>query len=163
MLSFKDKLGRQWICRVDIAAIRRVRALCNVDLANSIIVHPDGSVDTDVLQRLSEDPCLLVDSIFAVCKEQADKQGVTDTQFAEAFDGDTIEAATVALLEGVIEFFPLPKRRLLTRLLAQIRQRRQQAEKMLAEIEADGTLDSILESAADPPPTSSPSAPPSSE
>lgn len=155
MLSFKDKLGRQWICRVDVAAIRRVRALCNLDLANSVVVHPDGSVDTNVLQALANDPCLLVDTVFAVCKDQADRLNITDVQFAEGLDGDTIEAATLALMEGIVEFFPLAKRRLLMKILNLVKQQRQQELVNLETMEKDGTLDSILASALAPSLTSS--------
>lgn len=160
MLSFKDKIGRQWICRVDVAAIRRVRALCNLDLANSIVVHPDGTADTSVLQALASDPCLLVDTVFAVCKDQADRLAVTDVQFAEGLDGDTIEAATLALMEGIVEFFPLPKRRLLTKILDVVKQQRQQEQTRMEAMEQDGTLDTLLASALDPSPTSSRPAPP---
>jgi hypothetical protein len=159
MLSFKDKLGRQWICRVDVAAIRRVRALCNLDLANSIVVHPDGTADTNVLQALASDPCLLVDTVFAVCKDQADRLAVTDVQFAEGLDGDTIEAATLALMEGIVEFFPLPKRRLLTKILDVVKQQRQQEQTRLETMEQDGTLDTLLASALASSATSSPPAP----
>lgn len=154
MLSFKDKFGRQWICRVDVAAIRRVRSLCNIDLANSILIHPDGTADTNVLQALASDPCLLVDTVFAVCKDQADRLNVTDVQFAEGLDGDTIEAATMALMEGIVEFFPLAKRRLLTKILTVVQQQRQQQMSKLDAMEKDGTLDNILASALDPSPTS---------
>jgi len=163
MISFKDKLGRQWICRVDIAAIRRVRALCNLDLANSVRVHPDGRADTDVLQQLADDPCLLVDTVFAVCKDQADRQNITDVQFAESLDGDTIEAATLALMEGIVEFFPLAKRRLLTKILTLVKQQRQQELTALETMEKDGTLDRLLASDPAPSTTSSPSAPAFSE
>ena len=159
MLSFKDKIGRQWICRVDVAAIRRVRALCNLDLANSIVVHPDGTADTNVLQALASDPCLLVDTVFAVCKDQADRLAVTDVQFAEGLDGDTIEAATLALMEGIVEFFPLPKRRLLTKILDVVKQQRQQEQTRLETMEQDGTLDTLLASALASSATSSPPAP----
>ena len=162
MISFKDTLGRTWICRVDIAAIRRVRALCNIDLANSIVVHPDGTTDTNVLQALANDPCLLVDTVFAVCKDQADRIGVLDTDFAAALDGDAIEAATIALMEGIVEFFPLAKRRLLTKILDLVKtQRRQETESMDA-MEQDGSLDNLIASVLAPSAISSRPAPGSS-
>ena len=94
-------------------------------------------------------------TVFAVCKDQADRLNITDVQFAEGLDGDTIEAATLALMEGIVEFFPLAKRRLLTKILNLVKQQRQQELVNLETMEKDGTLDSILASALAPSLTSS--------
>jgi hypothetical protein len=162
MISFKDTLGRQWICRVDIAAIRRARALCNIDLANSIAIHQDGTVATDAIRALADDPCLLVDTIFAVVKDQADKQNIDAMQFAEGMDGDTIEAATMALMEGIVEFFPLAKRQLLAKILETVKRQRRENLKAFQTMTQNGTLDNLIDSALAPSPTLSPPAPASS-
>lgn len=104
-MRFADNQGRTWIVSIDVGAIKRVRALASVNLLEV--------VETDLIGRLSSDPILLCDVIYAVCKPQADRDGVTDEDFGRAMAGDTITLATTALLEGLVMFFPEPQRRLL--------------------------------------------------
>lgn len=93
MKSFTDNLGRTWTLVVNVAAIKRVRALCEVDL-NAIIEIEDGKPAAKLLERLSEDPVLLVDVLYAVCKPECDKKNVTDEDFGAAMAGDAIDLAT---------------------------------------------------------------------
>ncbi len=65
MKSFTDNLGRAWTLVVNVATIKRVRALFGVDL-NSIIEVEDGKPTTKLLERLSTDPVLLEDALPAV-------------------------------------------------------------------------------------------------
>ena len=120
MKSFKDKDGKSWIIEVNVRQVRKIRALLNIDLANMIQFDAaNGKPNTELLDRLSNDPCLLVDVIYALCKDQADTLNITDEQFGENMNGDTVEAATVALLEEMIDFFPEAKRRVLRVILNQ--------------------------------------------
>ena len=67
MKSFTDNLGRAWTLVVNVATIKRVRALCNVDLNSIIEVEEDGKPSAKLLEHLSSDPVLLVDVLYAVC------------------------------------------------------------------------------------------------
>ena len=98
MKSFTDSLGRAWTLVVNVATIKRVRALCGVDL-NSVIEVEDGKPSAKLLERLSSDPVLLVDVLYAVCKPECDRLGVSDEDFGSAMAGDSVDAATQALLE----------------------------------------------------------------
>lgn len=119
MKSFKDRTGRAWLIEVNVTAIKKVRALCDgLDLVN--MIQFDGErPNTAVLDRLSSDPVLLVDLIYVLCKDQADQDKITDEEFGRRMNGDAIEAATTALLEEMIDFFPEAKRRLLRLILDQ--------------------------------------------
>jgi hypothetical protein len=103
MPAFKDTEGRNWSVGITVATIKRVRDLMDVDLMEA--------VEGKLLDRLSTDPVLLVDVVYAVCKPEADIVGVTDVQFGTAMAGDVIEHATVALIEAIIDFFPNPRDR----------------------------------------------------
>ena len=98
MRTFKDNAGRTWTVAVNVATVRQVRALLNVDLLDI--------AGGKLIDRLVSDPILLVDVIYAVCKTEADRLGVSDEDFGRAMGGDVIEAATSALLEETIDFFP---------------------------------------------------------
>lgn len=117
MSSFRDNEGRRWDVAVTVATVKRVRSLCDVDLMG--IVDSDG----ELLERLFSDPVLLVDVLYAVCQPQAEDRGVTDVAFGESLAGDAVAAATDALLEGIVDFFPhAPTRENLRAVLQQLRQ-----------------------------------------
>ena len=64
---------------------------------------------------------LLCDVVYAACTPEADARSVTDEDFGRAMAGDAIELATTALLEELVDFFPLGKRRLLQKALAKLK------------------------------------------
>jgi hypothetical protein len=123
--NFIDSSGRVWVIDVSVATIKRVRTLTGVNLLEVI--------QGELIEQLSSDPILLADCLYAVCQPQAVREGVSDEAFGQSLAGDVIDRATTALLEGLIEFFPEPKRRLLEKATAKYRQVQTQA---LALVEA---------------------------
>lgn len=107
MTSFKDTEGRQWMVRIDVDAVKRVRALVDVDLLDA--------AGGDLLPRIAADPVLLCDVLFALCQPEAEKRGVTDDQFGSAMGGDTIDDAAEAFMEALVDFFPKRRRAVLTK------------------------------------------------
>ena len=134
MKSFTDNLGRTWTLVVNVAAIKRVRALCGVDLNAIVEIDKDNNPTAELLERLSTDPVLLVDVLYAVCKTECDQKGVTDEDFGAAMAGDAIEQATAALLDEVVDFFPTAKRAALQKILAATRRIEALAKKKLENI-----------------------------
>ena len=141
MKTFTDNKGRIWTLEVTVATVKRVRALCRVDLNSIVELDKNNKPSAELLERLSSDPVLLVDVLYAVCKPQADKLGVTDEDFGEAMAGDAIEYATSALLEEVINFFPESKRMVMQRILSASRKFSEAARKKL-EAELNGEFES---------------------
>ena len=134
MKSFTDNLGRTWMLVVNVAAIKRVRALCGVDLNAIVEIDKDNNPTAELLERLSTDPVLLVDVLYAVCKTECDQKGVSDEDFGAAMAGDAIEQATAALLDEVVDFFPTAKRAALQKILAATRRIEALAKKKLENI-----------------------------
>ena len=66
MHTFTDNAGRVWIANLNVATLKRVRALAGVDLASAILVERDGRVEASLLERLASDPALLVDALYAL-------------------------------------------------------------------------------------------------
>ncbi len=112
MHTFSDTQGRAWSVAVTVDTIRRVRTLTGTDLM--------GVLGGDLIERLSGDPVLLADVLYAVVKPEADVRGVDDADFGRALAGDAVAAATAALLEGLVGFFPAPKARLLRQALTKL-------------------------------------------
>ena len=143
MKSFTDNLGRAWTLVVNVATIKRVRALCGVDL-NSIIEVEDGKPTTKLLERLSTDPVLLVDVLYAICRPECDSKSVTDEDFGAAMAGDAIESATAALLDEVIDFFPAAKRLAFRKILSASRRFEQAARTRMQTMLEDGKFEEKL-------------------
>lgn len=105
MQKFIDRAGRIWIVDIDNTTLRRVKSLTGVHLLEAI--------DGDLVTRLSTDPLLLGDVLYAICKPQADNQQVSEESFGEGLAGNAIDDASAALLEALIGYFPESRRRLL--------------------------------------------------
>ncbi|RMF73574.1 MAG: hypothetical protein D6744_15460 [Planctomycetota bacterium] len=95
--------------------------------------------DGELLARLADDPVLLVNTLYAVCRPQAEERGISDETFGELLVGDAIEAAAAALVRGIADFFPKDRRTVLMRLWAATQKTRSEAIRM-----ATAKLDSPL-------------------
>ncbi len=105
MKTFTDNAGRTWTVTINVDAIKRVRTLVQVNLLD---VLDDGC---KLLAELHDDPVLLVDVLYCVCKPESDAQNVTDEEFGRAMSGDAILQASTALLEELSDFFPNARQR----------------------------------------------------
>ncbi len=106
MQSFTDNAGRTWTLSLTLGSAERVKALVDVDL-----LEPCDQADPPLLTRLGTEVALLCDVIFALIKPQADGQGVTDEEWAEAMGGDAILEAQQAFYEELVCFFRMLGRR----------------------------------------------------
>lgn len=103
-----DSQGRNWTTAITVNVLRRVKDLAGINLVEVF--------DGQLLNQLADDPVLLVNTLYAVCKPQADERNVTDEAFGELLVGDTIELAATALVRGLVDFFPKDRRAILERL-----------------------------------------------
>lgn len=106
MPKFTDAKNRAWDLTLNVGSLRRIRSMTETDLAN--LWTPKAG---ELLDRLVQDPILVCEMVYAVCKPQADAAGLTDEQFYEALAGDCIDQAGAALLEGAQSFCPNPRAR----------------------------------------------------
>jgi hypothetical protein len=113
MNTFADNAGRNWTVQINVDAIKRVRDLVSVNLLEV--------VEGKLIDRLISDPVLLCDVIYAVCKPEADTKAVSDVDFGRAMAGDAIDAATTALLEELVDFFPQGRRKVLAKALNKLK------------------------------------------
>ncbi len=144
MKSFTDNAGRVWTLAVNVAAIKRVRALCGVDLNSIIEMDAANQPSAKLLERLSTDPVLLADVLYAVCKPECDSKNVTDEEFGAAMAGDSIEHATAALLDEIIDFFPEAKRLAFRKILSATRRFEAIARNRMETLLADGKFEDRL-------------------
>jgi len=147
--SFTDNAGRVWTLAVNVAAIKRVRALCNVDLNSIIELDAKNQPSAKLLERLSTDPVLLVDVLYAVCKPECDSRNVTDGEFGAAMAGNAIDHATSALLDEIIDFFPEAKRKVFRKILDASRRFEARSKQALTELLEDPAFDEKIDQALD--------------
>jgi hypothetical protein len=139
MKVFKDNAGRSWSVCINVDAIRRVRSLLNVNLLEI--------VEGKLVERLIADPVLLCDVLYAVVKLDADAQKISDLDFGRAMAGDAIEHATTALLEELVDFFPLRQRQVLSLALQKLKALQDRVMDLAKERLNDPAIDRQLEDA----------------
>lgn len=144
MHCFTDTQNRTWSLIVNVATIKRVRALCDIDLSSIISLDPNGKANVDVLEKIANDPVLLVDVIYALVKPEADSKGITDEEFGTSMAGDCIETATEALLEEIVDFFPEAKRKILRKIVETTKRFNLQARTTLETILTNPDLDNQI-------------------
>ena len=110
MRQFTDTKDRVWDVELNVRQMKRVRDILGIDLVNVIQAGKDGAVATDTLDRVANDPILLVDILWVLCEGQAKAAGVTDDDFGSSLAGDSIADATRAFLDELVDFFPGARR-----------------------------------------------------
>lgn len=105
MPQFTDAEGRKWSITINVAALKRVRKLTDVDLFGALDDNFAG------INKLFANPEKLCDVLYAIVQPDAEKTGVTDDQFGVALGGDALGSAADALIGGLVDFFPDAKTR----------------------------------------------------
>jgi hypothetical protein len=162
MKTFTDTANHEWTVSVNVAALKRVRDLCGVDLMELPSFDQDDPTGS-LLHRLGSDPVLLVDVLYAVIKPQADERGVSDEQFAEALGGDALADATDALISECVGFFRGGVRDALTKVMEKAKKADAILMEQLAKAVADPALDAAIDEAVRQAGSASGDAPASSE
>ena len=110
MRTFKDNAGRTWSVTLNVLQMKRIRAHLGIDLVNVITLDAGGKVKVDLVDRIANDPCLLVDILWVLVEDEAKAAGVTDEECGRSLAGESIEEATRAFLDELVDFFPGAKR-----------------------------------------------------
>lgn len=103
MPAFVDNAGRTWAVTINVAAIKRVKALLDIHIPSLV----DGKFES--LAELIGDPITLCDVLYVLCKDQADRDNITDEQFGQAMFGDALGNAADAFLGALADFFQSPR------------------------------------------------------
>jgi hypothetical protein len=96
MQIFTDDQGQAWTLAITVGSLKRLKALLpEMDLLN---------MDPALAARLSVDPILLCDVLYALVKPQADALGISDAQFGERL-GLSLGKAISAFWLDLTDFF----------------------------------------------------------
>lgn len=153
MEKYLDAAGREWRLPINGDTIERVREEIGADLYE-YGMQADGEDARNVLQfRVRFDPVLLTKILYAVARRQADDEGVTWDEFAEAMHGDYLWNALQALEVAIVNFTPNPDvraaraaavQKTAQMLDAAMKVARQQTERVTADKRLDARRESAL-------------------
>ena len=101
MHTFKDLKQREWIVNFNFGALLRLKEKTGVDLI---------TVNTDAFSELLSDTIKLVEVAWAIVEQQATTLPLTQEEFENSLDGDSIEAAGMAIVAELIDFSPADRR-----------------------------------------------------
>jgi len=110
MKVFTDGNGTQWIISLTVGSAKRAAAESGADFFNLTVLSADGTIRLPLADTLRENPAVLVKVLYSLCREQAGKNGMTEEEFANLFDGGTLEKAMNALMDEILNF-SLPAKR----------------------------------------------------
>lgn len=106
MRTFRDTADREWDVAITVGTLARVLDSTGVDLTK---IFDEGCVTERALDNVST----LFAVICAVVQPQLSARGISPSAFGDSLDEAAAEAATLAVYEGVIDFFRGPKRAML--------------------------------------------------
>ena len=158
MRQFTDTKERVWDVELNVRQMKRVRDALGIDLVNVIQAGKDGAVATDTLDRVANDPILLVDILWVLCEGQAKAAGVTDDDFGSSLAGDSISDATRAFLDELVDFFPGARRLFLKKAVDLARKYETENAEMLEKALASPEFEERLKTSLIPPAASRESA-----
>jgi hypothetical protein len=126
-----------------------VKADCGVDLINITDFAKKVEEETP-LESLMNDPMLVVEVLYSLCRNQAASKGITGEAFGELFDYETIQGAVAALVEEIINFTPPVKRKVLMKMYEQgqrvMGEAEKEAEKILENPEFEKEVEAFMKS-----------------
>ena len=158
MRQFTDTKERVWDVELNVRQMKRVRDVLGIDLVNVIQAGKDGAVATDTLDRVANDPILLVAILWVLCEGQAKTAGVTADDFGSSLAGDSISAATRAFLDELVDFFPGARRLFLKKAVDLARKFETENAQMLEKALASPEFEERLRTSLRPPAVSGESA-----
>ena len=143
MRVFKDKNDFSWEIEVNISALKRVKSYLDLNLLD-IFKQNQETQKFELLEKISEDPILLVDLLFVLCEKQVKERKMSTEDFANVFSGEVIENAVNSLLYEIIDFFPETKKAVLKKILDTGKKMQGEAEKLILEKLDNVNLEQML-------------------
>lgn len=107
---FTDRQDRSWSIVLDVALCRDVKNQLGVDLAN----WADGKAAS----KLWQDDEALVDTLWALIKDDAKERRVDELAFAKSLNGDVLAEGLKAIEDAVVNFTRPDRRDLVKKIAA---------------------------------------------
>ena len=148
MPNFTDALGRTWPLSITYATCKRILAQCEINLLD--VAQIDQTIG-----RMRLDNLLVGDIVLCLCVSECTARGISIDSFQDALDGEALDGASSALLEGLANFFRRgQKGKLLTEMISKLKKMEETAtNQALADIEREmngtpGVSDTALQASS---------------
>ena len=142
--TWTDEGGRVWKCRVSLG----VRETLRTDLR----VETEAIFSGEIYRKFGDDYMFAFQCLYLICKKQADEENLESEAFSDLLLGDYLAAAIEAMVEGINDFFPNPRRGLLEILWLRVKAIESQATTLAAEkvkgAKATAAIEAAMEQAA---------------
>ena len=96
--TFTDRHGQTWDLTLTVGGVRRVESETGIAILD-VLERPE------ILADLTMDPMKLCSVLHAILMPQLDERGVSEDDFANMLDGETLERAIDALGGALAGFF----------------------------------------------------------
>ena len=120
MREFKDEEGRPWRLALTVGAGLRVRSLVTIEVADEAGVKKsqpfdmiDASGISQTFQVLRSQYATIGETLYAILVNQIEAKSLTKEDFLDSLRGDSLDSATRALEQELIDFFPSRLRRMI--------------------------------------------------
>lgn len=134
MAKFKTLDGREWVIDVTYLTVKRVRDLCDVNVLDIC------NLDKEALSGWIADDIKVLEVVCAVVRPQLAALDMSDDEFFALCDAGVLKEAVERLVDQVTDFFREPRKGLMKKLIAKLRE----AEKRL-ETQAIKAIDVAVE------------------
>lgn len=141
MASFKDSQDRSWKINLDGPKIMAIREECDSEFLKDDFTDQSKP---STFARLQADPVLLCRVIFLLCEKQINERNVDEEDFYSSVIGESLDAATDALLEAVVNFSPRRTREMLEAFVAQDKIQQEATKRILEKVNSPALMNEAL-------------------
>lgn len=122
MATFKTLDGHEWVVDVTYLTVKRVRDLCGVNVLDIC------NLDSGTLSGWVSDDIKVLEVVCAVVRPQLAERDMSDEQFFAACDGGVLKEAVERLVDRVSDFFQEPRKGLVKKVIAKLRETEKKME-----------------------------------
>jgi hypothetical protein len=126
MAKFKTLDGKEWVIDVTYLTVKRVRDLCSVNLLDIC------NLDKESLSGWVADDLRVLEVICAVVRPQLAALDMSDEDFFASCDGGVLKEAVERLVDQVSDFFQEPRKGLVKKVIAKLRETERKMEAQAA-------------------------------
>jgi len=140
----KDTPGREWLFRFTALTTRDLAAETQLDTK---AIEGENSL----LQRVAKDESTLYKVMWITIRPQAQAMGVTEDAWLSSLDNESLQAGAQEWCQAYINFSQPARRTVLSKILANVLRKTEQANAAVEAAIASGEIDRVIERAMDQP------------
>jgi len=138
----KDTKGREWSFRFTALTVRDISAATNLDTKAL-------TGENSLMVRVGQCEATLLQCLWLTIKPQAKQMGVTEEEWLESLDNDSLQLATEEWMQAYINFSHPARRELLSRTMTATQRKMKRATRELETLLAGNEIDAVIDREVD--------------